>query len=35
MEERVYRMSLVMPEFDTLLTAEEVARNLKVGKDRV
>lgn len=24
-----------MPEFDTLLTAEEVARNLKVSKDWV
>ncbi|HEY1902308.1 MAG TPA: hypothetical protein VGG56_07770 [Terracidiphilus sp.] len=24
-----------MPEFDTLLTGEEVARNLKVSKDRV
>jgi hypothetical protein len=35
MEERGYGISLVMPEFDTLFTAEEVARNLKVGKDRV
>jgi hypothetical protein len=33
MEERGYGISLVMPEFDTLLTAEEVARNLKVSKD--
>ena len=24
-----------MPEFDTLFAAEEVARNLKVSKDRV
>jgi hypothetical protein len=35
MEERGYRISLVMPEFDTLLAAGEVGRNLKVGKDRV
>jgi hypothetical protein len=33
MEERGYRRSLFMPEFDTLLTGEEVARNLKVSKD--
>jgi hypothetical protein len=35
MEERGYRRSLVMPEFDMLLTGEQVARNLKVSKDRV
>jgi hypothetical protein len=35
MEERGYGISLVPPEFDTLFTAEEVARNLKVSKDRV
>jgi hypothetical protein len=33
MEERGYRRSLFMPEFDTLLTGEEVARNLSVSKD--
>jgi hypothetical protein len=35
MEERAFRVSLVMLEFDTLFTAEKVARNLKVSKDRV
>jgi hypothetical protein len=34
MEERGYRVSLVMLEFDTVFTAEEVARSLKVSKDR-